>query len=145
MSSGLRLAGCRRGMFDVRGVGHAARVHGRRESIYCWCKESRRWARKIDAGHAPEEGNGVLASLLVGSGYGQCRTSGGQPLGIEPGLSSPQWRMRLKPGGKTCCKKRAMKVGPLTATVRSAAVVVGPHAQAHTLGMDHPVVAQELG
>ena len=40
-----------------------------------------RAASGIDASHALEEGGGVLASLFVGSGHGQCRAGRCQPLG----------------------------------------------------------------
>ena len=47
-------------------------------------------ARGIDACHALEEGGGVFASVLVGSGHGQCRACRCQPVGLERGADSDE-------------------------------------------------------
>ena len=47
-------------------------------------------ARDVDACHALEEGGGVLASLCVGRGHGQCRArAAASLLVLSAGLSSP--------------------------------------------------------
>ena len=44
--------------------------------------------------------------------------------------------MRLKPGGNTCCRKRATKLAPVDEDRSLAAAMVGAHAQAHPLGIE---------
>ncbi len=98
-----------------------------------------RAAGDVDAGHPLQEGRGVLAGLRVCGRHVQRGAGLGLRLVLLAALSKPEWRMRLNPGGKTCCTVSAamglVGAGRLRLLARSMAADLRP------LG-DTPAIAQ---
>ena len=95
-----------------------------------------RAAGDIDAGHALEEGGGILASLLVGRGHGQRRAGRGQLLGLDGGAEQPVVTDALEAAGQNMLQEASDEVLAVDQDGALAAVVVGANAQAHTLAID---------
>lgn len=73
-----------------------------------------RAALDVDDGHALHEGPHLLGSRWIACRHGQQAARCGQALRLGRWTSSPQWRMRLKPVGSTCCINRCTNGTPGT-------------------------------
>ena len=89
---------------------------------------------KVDAGHALEEGGGILLGLDVRSGHGQGCACGGHAHGLDGRAEQTVVTDALEAGRQDVLQEAGDEGGAIDEHGAFAAVLVGANAQAHPGG-----------